>query len=226
MMAEDLGLNGDNGTLLPEEKSPAAMPGQGSVAADGSKSGGQRTGPINQANLVLAGLFAVGIVVVYLLSLGDGPAQASAEQLAVEQQVESVLEKLDQKVEDPGNQVLKASKEMQGHQVAMRQRQVAAEDLGGNPFVFKPAQPKPKLAQKSKKRRATKDPAEQTWDRALARVKRLSLQMVVTGPVPKASISDCFLGVGGVIQGWTVAEILPQKVVLTWRDKKYILEME
>ena len=225
-MAEDLGLNGDNGMLLPEEQAPSAMPGQGSAPADESKSGGRRTGPVNQANLVLAGLFAVGIVVVYLLSLGDGPAQASAQQLAAEQQVESVLQKLDQKGEDPANKVQKASKKMRGHQEAMRQRQVAAEDLGGNPFVFKPAQPKPKVGTKSKKRRVTKDPAEQRWDDALAVVKRLKLQMVLAGQEPKASISGVFLEVGEVIQGWTIAKILPQKVVLTWRDKTYTLEME
>ena len=50
--------------------------------------------------------------------------------------------------------------------------------------------------------------------------------MVVAGAEPTAVISDCFLEVGGMIQGWKVSEILPRKVVLTWRDKKYILEME
>ena len=160
MMAEDQGLNGDNGMLLPDEEAPAAMPAQVSGPARGSKAAGQRSGPINQANLVLAGLFAVGIVVVYLLSLGDGPAQASAQQMAVEQQVESALDKLDQKIQDPANQVQRASKKIEEHHGQMRRRQVAAEDLGGNPFIFKPAQPKPKLTGKIKKRKATKDPAQ------------------------------------------------------------------
>ena len=102
----------------------------------------------------------------------------------------------------------------------------AYQDLGGNPFVFKPAQPKPKLSGQIKKRRARKDPAQQRVEDALADVKRLRLQMVVAGAAPTAVISDCFLEVGGVIQGWRVAEILPRQVVLTWQDKKHVLEME
>ncbi|MDP7162711.1 MAG: hypothetical protein QF792_04375, partial [Phycisphaerae bacterium] len=46
------------------------------------------------ANLVLTGLFIAGMACVYLMSLHDGPARATAQQQAAELQVDSALKSL------------------------------------------------------------------------------------------------------------------------------------
>jgi hypothetical protein len=59
----------------------------------------------------------------------------------------------------------------------------------------------------------------------LAAAKGLKLQSVLSGRTPTAMISNNVLTVGQTISGWTVAEIHPRYVVLTWETHKFELRM-
>ena len=89
-----------------------------------------------KGNLVLAVMFAAGILTVYMLSLRGGPQKASAEQVQAEKKVDVVLESL--RVPATRNE---GESLVNTFYYEMKQRQIPADQLEGNPFVFVPPEP-------------------------------------------------------------------------------------
>ncbi|MHC4294985.1 MAG: hypothetical protein ACYSTL_05310, partial [Planctomycetota bacterium] len=143
----------------------------------------------------------------------------------VEAQVESVLGQL-----DAGEKIFKKSDDT--HTVVntfyyeARQRQIPLDRLSVNPFTYVPPGENKKgglfggnlLSGKTKK-------AQQRLD-AIATVKTLELQSVLTGENgATAVISGNLITQGQSICGWVVRRIEPRQVLLTWKNESYLLKM-
>jgi len=195
--------------------------GQGLASAGARRS---RDGAMQGANLLLVALFAVGIGGVYLLSLRQGPAEASAQERQTEVQVDTALARLSA---TSGVQA-KAKTLVDAFYYQASQRQIPVEDLWGNPFQYTP--PRRPEATKKPEDKGPKRPAageRPSGPDPLAEARKLSLQSVLKGTDgSKAMISNNLLAEGQMIRGWTVQTIEPRKVVLTREGKTFVLKMQ
>jgi len=183
--------------------------------------------PMDRGNLLLAALFAAGIMTVYLLSRHDGPAKASAAQSQTETRVNSVLTALSQ-----NSRAAKADEERDVTDVfyyEARRRQIPIAMLPRNPFVF---QPPPSRSPRRPEEKASDDAEKQRQrefkelSQAMETVKGLRLQSVLDGSGGRtAMINNNLLTEGQVIRGWVVDEIRPGEVVMRWRRHTYVLKM-
>lgn len=182
-------------------------------------------------NALVIGLFLAGIAAVYLLSLRGGPAEASAEQRAAEQQVESALDQLGRlpSGSTPGSK--RAMEVVNTFYYEASQRQIPPDQLRDNPFCFHA----PSRVETPAK--TAPDPEPQTDPKVAAREKRLSeamqaarslqLQSILKGgDGAKALISNNLLSEGDLIQGWTIRKIESKQVLLDWKEHTYVLEMQ
>lgn len=217
---EDPGFGGSTDLGGPEGPVPAAGPTEstGGLEAIASRLRG---------NWILVGLFAAGLASLYLMSLWKGPAAASAEQIQVQSNVEEALSKLiAAPLNTPGGKGTSAI--VQTFYYDARQRQIPPDKLRNNPFVFRAAEVRPAPAPVPKvETPATKPVSDATeLTEATNAVKTLTLQSVVMGTRRRAAIiSNNLLTEGQTIQGWTVTEIQPKEVTLTWKDQKHVLRM-
>jgi hypothetical protein len=198
------------------------------------KQAGHTFRAFKQGNMPLVVLFAAGIACVYLLSLRQGPARASAQQQADELRVESALIQLRVRADEAKTPAGSAAA-MAGSAAALvetfyyetKQRQIPPDQLAGNPFEFKPPKkesPKSVAALPTESEEPLGDATR--YGDALTAVKQLRLQSVLSGPYgATAMISNNLLTEGQVICGWTVSKIQPQSVILTWKDQTYELKM-
>jgi len=195
--------------------------GQAPVPAASRRS---HPGPLRGANLLLAGLFAAGIGGVYLLSLRQGPAEASAQERAAEIQVETALARISSGVVAE----TKAKVLVDAFYYQASQRQIPVEELWGNPFLYTPPRrPEPTTKPEDKTPKRPKPGERPSGPDPLAEARKLSLQSVLMGTDGrKAMISNNLLGEGQVIRGWTVQTIESRKVVLAREGKTYILKMQ
>jgi len=208
--------------MIPAGRSPSAFEPSAGYRPSG------RALPISKGNLLLAGAFAAGIVCIYILSLRGGPSQASAEQNETQTQVDNVLSKL--AAAGAGGGISK--KDQAGINTSYyeaRHRQIDLSALRGNPFVFarSPAD-KPASRPENPVGAKVEPKAEESQDytRALQEAQKLSLQTILTGSSGStAMISNNLLTEGQTINGWTVSKIRPSEVVLTWKDKTYVLAL-
>ena len=195
--------------------------GQASTSAGTRRS---RPGAMQGANLLLAALFAAGIGGVYLLSLRQGPAEASAQERQTEVQVDTALARL-----SAGSVAqTKAKVLVDAFYYQASQRQIPVEDLWGNPFLFTPPQrPEPTTKPADEKPKRPIPGENPSGPDPLAEARKLSLQSVLMGTDGrKAMISNNLLGEGQVIRGWTVQTIESRTVVLAREGKTYILKMQ
>jgi hypothetical protein len=183
---------------------------------------------LKQGNLLLAALFAAGIVGVYLLSLRNGPAVASAQEQDNEAAVATALSELKVEAARQAKPSDKALALVDTFYYETRQRQVPLEHLAGNPFEYKPRaseNPSPLSAAATDAGEAPVENLRST--EAMAAVRQLKLQSVLTGPHgATAMISNNLLTEGQAIQGWTVAKIDPREVTLTWKDQSAKLKLQ
>lgn len=176
-----------------------------------------------QGNTPLAVMFIAAMVGVYLLSLRQGPATASAQVQAADGQVETVLAEW-QARRAVAEHSVSATDLVNTFYYEMRQRQVPPEKLGGNPFEFRP----PAGAPTGPAPAAAEPPAvdDNGHGDALSALKELQLQLVLAGPHgATAMISNNILTEGQVIRGWTIIKITPETVVLQWQDQTVELKM-
>ena len=172
------------------------------------------------ANLVLAGLFIAGMACVYLLSLHDGPARATAQQQAAELQVDSALKRLQKPAKGSAKPEATAQEMINDLFERVCDRQVPLSNLRGNPFAFVPQAAAPVLVKDDKTNRMNPATA------ALQRAEALRLQSIVVAENGTAAvISDNLLTVGQKVAGWTVAAIRGRCVVLKWKKLTYVLKM-
>lgn len=178
----------------------------------------------NHGNLLLPVLFVLGVLSVYLLGLGMGPRQASAGEQQDEMRVESALNRLDQFTAHEGED---ARQVVQSFYTDTERRQVPIDRLTGNPYVFhvnEATEDRPDAGNYGGDR--PHDGGAGALREAIRAAKRLNLQSVLTGPSgSKALISDNLLSEGQTVAGWTVSEIRPRSVVLTWKGHRFVLKL-
>lgn len=202
------------------------LAGQDGADTKDGNAGRKSLAGLSGSNLVLVVLFAAGIAGVYLLSLRGGPAKSSAEQQAMELKVDTALTQLKTSRSD-GKQGRKGLSILDTSYYDMKQRQVAADNLRSNPFVF--ALGKAGVVK-------TGGPAGSGFDESRSSEKLqemqlsaqgLKLQSVLVGRHgATAMISNNLISEGQIISGWRVAKIRPRQVVLTWKEHKHLLTIE
>lgn len=182
----------------------------------------KRTGAV-RSNALLIAVFAAGVTCVYLLGLREPPRMASGEQ----RQAEPLI--------DPGSRTsgksdsadLKPGKGMavvNTFYYQAKQRQIPAESLLGNPFVNR--SPRIAVPAPTKAEPKVDHTMSQSFKEAMEQVKKLRLESVLMGPDQSlAVISGQLLTEGQKVRGWTVGRIESGRVVLTWRDQKFVLEI-
>jgi hypothetical protein len=187
---------------------------------------------MTRANLVLAGLFIAGAATVYGLSFGKGPSPASADQKLIESQVDAAILRMNQEAaksaaREPGRVTQDLLKTFYDQTV---ERQIALEDLPKNPFRFVPPGGDSVAITENPQGSGHKPPPSpggSDEDRAVAILESLRLQSVMVKPdgEPVAIISGNLVGVGQVVECFTVKKITQKSVVLFWRGREYLLHM-
>ncbi len=205
--------------LEPPPLPPTAAPAKGPLGMS------RKTQAFIADNLMLAVMFAGGILGVYLLSLRGGPAKASAEQLAAESQVDAAITST--KSSSPAAKANeKAIIERFSNDAASRQ--IPLDKLHKNPFIFTPGQSKTPTPEPVRFMPTPKAaPVDPELQSANAVFKTLSLQAILKDRTGKsqATISGNPISQGQMISGWTVSRITETEVELTWRDQKRTLKM-
>jgi hypothetical protein len=184
-------------------------------------------------NLVLVVLFAVGALLVYLLSLRGGPEPASAQSSRDVIRVDAALKKL--RVVNPDEE--KSSAVVSTFYYEARERQIGFGDLKGNPFVYQPPKREELAAAQADRQRDAERRRElearkrqleaQRRAQALESVKKLKLESVmITGRGRVAVLSGDLAMQGQKMHGWTVDEIRERSVRMTRDDISYVLRIE
>jgi len=173
-------------------------------------------------NILLAGLFAGGIICVYLLSLKTLPATASAEQQATESKVDNALKRFN--IPTGAIKDKKAQAVVNSFYYEARQRQVPISGLINNPFIFEPPNPMGSLIG-SENLVGDKNPSNESADMVKA-AQSLMLQSIMSGPNGStAMISNNVLAEGQSIYGWTVKKIESTQVTLVWKEHQFVLRL-
>jgi hypothetical protein len=178
-----------------------------------------------EGNTPLVVMFAVALVGVYLLSLRQGPATASAQEQADDGQVQLALAAWQARTEAAKKAGGSARDLVNTFYYETKQRQIPLDRLAGNPFEFRTpaATPLLPLAETHEAQPATQDSSHVD---ALSAVKELRLQSVLAGPHgATAMISNNILTEGQDICGWTIIKIEPESVTLKWNDQTVELKM-
>jgi len=179
--------------------------------------------PVSAANLVLAALFAAGVLCLYLLSRQSGPQKASAQEQATKAQVEAAIQQLQLPITRSKSKS-ETDEVVNTFYYEARERQIPISELSGNPYVYKPG-----FVDLSQEDNGEGQPAAAEGDQVddyVSAVKELKLQSVLKGPNgAMAIISGNLVSEGQVIKSWTVSKIQPREVVLTHGSMEYLLQM-
>jgi hypothetical protein len=186
----------------------------------------KKSAVLSRNNLVLAGLFAAGIVVIALLHFKAGPKSAQAASAANDTQMDTLLATLTQVKKDCRSAA--ADSIINRFYYEAKQRQVPPGQLAGNPFhlVLPDPPPEPSPSENTAPAAAA-DPQAEALAEAQESIRDLTLQSVLTGSAgATAIVSNNVLTVGQNVCGWTVVEIAPRRVVLQWKSHRHILTMK
>lgn len=177
---------------------------------------------LGRTNLLLAGLFAAGIGALYLLSLRGGPRQASAHDVAVEQEVTEFIERASTpEGQEQASQTRRIVEEFYNYAARV---QVPLRELRANPFAFRaPAAP-------DGPERQTEDAAEaqrrQQVEAARRELATLRLQSILMGSGGgTAIVNNTFVRAGERIGSFTVTAVDARTVTLEAQGETFTLEM-
>jgi hypothetical protein len=211
-------------------ESDPESPAKGKGASDGQDPGSYRARTM-RGNVMMVLLFAAAAALVYGLTLWGGPTTASAEQQAVELQVDSTILRLSSEANLAGGGGGRISRQLllQFYD-EIGQRQIALGDLGKNPFRFVPPAGDAPVVTTPGEDQTPVDPQlggpMPTRDEMVARLNRLNLQAIqraAGGAV--AIISNNLVTEGQIIEGFTVKRISLKEVILTWNGEDFELCM-
>jgi hypothetical protein len=174
--------------------------------------------------MILMAFAVVGAATIYFMRLKSGPPAALAAPAPEANRAKSViadflnkgqssLKDLDQLLKDTA-QVVKKFKD---HEKLV---QVPREQLKSNPFQLKEPEPEDIEAAKIKAEEAAKRKAELERDQArkdaAIEVRKLKLSFIIGGSKGRTCmINGMGYKVGGVVNGFTIKQIDPDKVILT-----------
>ncbi len=180
---------------------------------------------LTPANLVLAGLFAFGLVALYVMGMTGGPQEASADQLLKDATDEATLAQF-QKVQNSKSGDNEMSSVIDTIYLEATRRQVSLEMLNGNPFVYiAPGSTGSRTLGRNFPGGLNGLPGDLST--AMSMVKSLQLQSVLAGSTGenRALINSKMVAEGQIIRGWTVVSIQKRTVVLQWKDQTFELQM-
>ncbi|MDD4889698.1 MAG: general secretion pathway protein GspB [Phycisphaerae bacterium] len=197
---------------------------------------------LSRANLTLFGLFVIGIAIVAFMSLKKGPQTVSASDKQASKKVDTAIDKFLQAQRQspraepgkatPANGRAEADKLISDtrHLVEMffnftSKKQVPLENLRTNPFRFEDSETKQGV--KTTAAQQADDAAKKKrLDKAKADFAKLRLQTILTGPAGRqAMINTSVLKVGDTIDGFTIEDIQPRSVRLSFEGTEFKLEM-
>jgi len=174
---------------------------------------------IRKTNVFLVGMFAVGVLCLYLLGLRNGPQEASAEEQAVVAQVDAAIQAMNT---PDGSSVSATSQVVNTFYYEAKQRQIPVADIAGNPFVYRPTA-SPNTSQTANVSPQGVHQEATGQDFAPHKLKLQSVLMGARGAT--AMISSNVLTKGETIDGWTVVRISSREVLLARDGKQYVLRM-
>ncbi len=180
---------------------------------------------LTPANLVLVGLFAFGLVALYVMGMTGRPQEASADQQVKDATDEAVLAQF-QKVQNSNSWDNEISAVIDTIYLEATQRQIPLEMLNGNPFVYIPSGSAGSRMQ-GRNFSGGLDGVPTDLSTAMAMARSLRLQSVLAGSSGqnRALINGKMVAEGQIIRGWTVLSIEGRTVILQWRDQTFELPM-
>ncbi|MFP4053742.1 MAG: hypothetical protein ACLFV7_07760 [Phycisphaerae bacterium] len=203
--------NPGNGEIL-GEATPAPPSGAEKAKADLA----EKVNKVGAANLMLAGLFVAGIVVLYLLSLRGNAEKAVAQQTTEEIRVSGALAKFSRRRDS-------AKSIVDSFYFDAAQRQIPRKMLSGDPFEAQERK-EPEPVEIDPEMVVVQPETTSEKARALAAAKALRLQSILSGPQGDiAMIGNELIRLGDSVAGWKVTSIQPTRVVLQWEDLTHIL---
>jgi len=180
-----------------------------------------------RATIGMAVMFAAGVAIVFVLSTGSGPEQASASDEAVEQQVESFLSHTRSRGQDPaGAEGMALVKRLSNY---ASRRQVPLEDLQNNPFSRSDGTVHSRRASNANTTSTAVVRVANSKRRTelLRTFSRLKLQgVMVTSRGATAIINSSFVTVGAKVEDFTVTAITPDAVELTCDEMRFMLHLQ
>jgi hypothetical protein len=189
---------------------------------------------IDLSYVTLAVLVLAGAAGLYWIKTECGPRAASASQVRAQSQIDTALVQLGNvNVNDERTQSL-----VEEIYYEAAQRQIPVEQLDANPFLL---QLTPVLVDAAQQEQTDMTPDELAAARARAEAARkqkklaeyvellaqLELRSVIFKPDGSSSalINDFVLYQGETIQGWQIAEIRPNEIVLTRGEFSTVMRM-
>jgi len=183
-----------------------------------------RLAQVSRGSMAIAGLFAAGVVCMYLLSPSNKPEPALAAQATIELEVDSALSRLNSK-QLTGSDSQRAAEIVSSFHSHLKERQVPLGHLRRNPFVFELFERFDTQTPKAQPATST-DGVPPELAQPLKTAKQLQLQAVLVGSEGvTAVISGNLVTEGQQLGGWTVSKIGPRKVILTLEGYTYVLEL-
>ncbi len=217
---------GQEGGQAPQAKTPGPAPVSLPKA--------NRLKGVDLSYVTLAVLVMVGAGGLYWIKTECGPRAASASQVRAQSQIDTALVQLGNV--SVNNERTQSLVEEIYYEAA--QRQIPVEQLDGNPFLL---QLTPVLVDAAQQDQKDMTPDELAAARARAEaarkqkklaeyvdlLARLELRSVIFKPEGGSSalINDFVLYRGETIQGWQIAEIRPDEIVLTRGEFSTVMRM-
>lgn len=212
-----------------EDANPFAMPSASAQPAAAAKAKRRPQLNLSRGSLLLVGLFAAGLIGVYVLGLQAGPSEAAAEQSQTQTRVDSALSALSSSAENRKLLARKDKAVIDTFYLEARHRQIPLTKLQVNPFEYAApplATPEPTADQAQPKPPKFLQDEAQERGQAMAAARELVLESILTGEHgAMAMISKNLLMEGQRINGWTVSDITKDEVLLTWKDQEYLLQL-
>ncbi|MCD4823564.1 MAG: hypothetical protein K8S55_03085 [Phycisphaerae bacterium] len=179
---------------------------------------------LNRISVMMGLMFAGGMIWVYFASLQTQPVAKNEENdLNVTIVTSGLFDMTNASLvkDNPKTQVM-----MQAVYYSAKERQIPLVKLRGNLFKFvTPEKPKPPTETTTL---VTTPPTEDPGPPPkVPPTDGLSLQTILweEGKPPTAIIANHLIGVGDVINDWTVHKIEKKRVILRWKNKRFELKM-
>ena len=186
---------------------------------DGIDYGKEAKNRIKRNTLSLLAVCAVSVGGIFLFGLRHQPKDASAEEQAIEQQVDMALAKLVGTKQQADEMIKNTETMVDTFYELPTKQQVSANELQTDPFWLKTA--------KFNDDEMAYDDTAAKKEKLKNKVEQLSLQSVVSNPVNAiCQIDNDIFRIGDPVAGDFVIKAIKQNyVVLTANDMEFILEM-
>lgn len=181
---------------------------------------------VNSATLMLVGVFAAGLMVIYFLGMHNKPRAASAEQAANQARMDSAIASL--LARKGGGEEIKNLFKDTDRLVAMFYNYPgggpADDELPNNPFAMDSATiHAPDVAIPVERNNYDE---QERLRKAADAFAQLKLESVIMGKRPMAMINHKIVTIGTKIGDFTVSEIEGQRVVLNYAGAKFELKLQ